>query len=347
MSTYLIWDALSDPVRAFITSRLNEIQSPTPCPDGAGDWVNRLRLMQLNDLNRKLDTVRPELTRSNYDGAEIDARLDALRNACLQLAHADDGPPQDARERWERLGAQVQEALLVLRPIAVAAGGECITNPGDEDAWPAHHGHAASTDVEAPTNKIMLVGGVWHIIYGKEKGDFLGREDSAFRHLARLLAQPNRRLRYEDFFPPPPGAAPLPYMGRDAASDKTALSADEQALRRLAQEIKEASEAGDSETIEELRRQFEELTKHYESERPGKGGRKKRVGSLSPQEGALQSVRVGLSRIYERLCENGLPELGRHLDSSITFANAGFIYAPPPGTPPWHVHVPSRINSDR
>lgn len=121
---YPVWDALTAPVNDFIARRLREIQAPTPCADGGGDWPRRLRLAQYSELCGSLDQLRPRLGRSGYPGPEIEARLEQLRAACWALAQCDDGPPDSARVRWERGAGPVYRALEALRPVAVAAAAE-------------------------------------------------------------------------------------------------------------------------------------------------------------------------------------------------------------------------------
>jgi hypothetical protein len=79
----------------------------------------------------------------------------------------------------------------------------------------------AATDLSGPelseeVNALRLVGEVWRIRYGGggEAGDFHDRSGSALRHLARLLAEPNRRFRALEFYPPPASAAQLPRLVR-------------------------------------------------------------------------------------------------------------------------------------
>jgi hypothetical protein len=127
-----------------------------------------------------------------------------------------------------------------------------------------HHQPAGESEVK---NTLRLSGNVWHVRYGDgdEAGDFKDQTNSVFRHLARLLAEPNRRFGASAFYPPPPGRSPcsgapaLPRYGRDASSDDQAMKEYEAEMRRLVQELKEAEEAGDTEEAARLRNKFKAL----------------------------------------------------------------------------------------
>jgi hypothetical protein len=118
-------------------------------------------------------------------------------------------------------------------------------------------------------------------------------------------------------------------------------------MRRLVQEIKDASDARDTETVTKLREEFERLTEHVETEKAArKHGHKKKCGPPSPAEKADQALRVGLERLKKRFREKALPKLADHLDKYLDNAGGEWWYAPPPGTRPWHVTCPEQINDD-
>jgi hypothetical protein len=199
-------------------------------------------------------------------------------------------------------------------------------------------------------NDFRLTGAVWHIRFeeGGENGDFPDRQDSILRHLARLLAEPNHRFPALEFFPQPPGAAPLPHLGRDANSDSRALLECEGRMRRLVQEIKDASDARDTETVNKLRNEFERLAEHVNAEKAArKHGHKRMCGTLSPAEKADQALRVGLERLKKRFQQKGLPKLADHLHKYLCNTACVWWYAPPPGTSPWHVTRPDPSSPDR
>jgi hypothetical protein len=159
--------------------------------------------------------------------------------------------------------------------------------------------------------------------------------------LARLLAEPNRRFDVWEFYPPPPGAAPLPYLGRDDSSDHMAMEKYEGDMTRLVQEIKEADDAHDVETADKLRAEFNRLEERVTEEKKArKRGHKKRCGSLSPRERAGQALRVGFNKLKARFRRNGLPRLADHLDKYLENGGGKWWYAPTPGTAHWHVTFP-------
>jgi hypothetical protein len=182
---------------------------------------------------------------------------------------------------------------------------------------------------------------VWRVRHEEDEATFPDQEGSVLRHLARLLAEPNRRFRALDFYPLPVGAAPLPHLGRDESSDDQALEEYRDSLKRLAQEIKEADDAHDAETAAKSREKFENLRAHLDAEMNArKRGHKKRCGTPSPEEKADQALRVGLKRLRERFQKEGLPKLAEHLDKYINNRNGEWWYAPPPDTAPWHIARP-------
>jgi hypothetical protein len=194
-------------------------------------------------------------------------------------------------------------------------------------------------------NTLSLSGDVWEIQYregdNREVGHFKDRRDSALRRLARVLAEPNRRFRATDFYPPPPGRASIPYLGRDTTSDAAAIRNERAAAERLAQDIKEADDAHDTETAARLRKDFAALTEHLRGESAArKRGHKKRCGNPSPQEKAQQALYVALERAKGSFRTKGMPKLAAHLDAYLNCSGGQWYYAPPPGTLPWQVHGP-------
>jgi hypothetical protein len=192
-----------------------------------------------------------------------------------------------------------------------------------------------------PANVMRLAGEVWHLLYGDEAGDFQDRQGSPLHHLARLLAEPNRRFAALEFYPPPKGTAPLPHLGRDDSSDDQALKEGEEELLRLAREIKEADDAHDTETAAKLREKFDRLTEHVESEKAArKRGHRRKCGTPSPGEKADQALRVGLEKLKGRFRTKGLPKLADHLDKYLGNSGCVWWYAPSPDTSPWQVTRP-------
>jgi hypothetical protein len=189
-------------------------------------------------------------------------------------------------------------------------------------------------------NLLERTGQVWRVCYKDqdEAGDFPDRKNSAFRHLARLLAEPHQRFGALEFYPPPPGATPPPHYGRDATSDDQAIEDYEKEMRRLSDEIKEAVDAHDTETASRLRARFDTLKQHLDGEMGARNRRhKKRCGALSPKEKADQTLRMGLKNLKARLRKEGLPKLAAHLDKYIDNGGCEWRYAPPPGTLPWRI----------
>ncbi len=202
-----------------------------------------------------------------------------------------------------------------------------------------------STKMEPTTgNVLQLVGEVWHVRFEEDgkPGSFKDQKGSVFRHLARLLAEPNRRFHAMDFFPPPPGVAQLPHQGRDDSSDDMAMKQYERKLKELLQELKDAEDAHDIETIDKLRKEYLDLAEHVQKEKSARKRRhKKKVGTLPPDGKADQNLRVKLSLLQKRLLKTGLPKLATHLEKHIDNSELEWWYAPPPGTSPWSVSCPN------
>jgi hypothetical protein len=162
--------------------------------------------------------------------------------------------------------------VLATRIKALTLGGN-ISVP-DRAKTPSENNPPALTG-----NQFELEGGdTWRVHYAdaREAGRFQERTDGHLGHLAMLLAAPYQQFQIEDFYPPPPGASALPYFGRDDGSDSQAMQRTEARMRELAQEIKDAKSAGDTETAERLEEEFRALADHARKENvlgnPAAGG---------------------------------------------------------------------------
>jgi hypothetical protein len=244
-----------------------------------------------------------------------------------------DSLPNDYLDSLQRgILAEYDNARLTLRREVCMADGR-VEKPR---TLPEHE--------EQAVNSLLLDGQMWSVCFGDEDSTFPDREDSGLRHLARLFAEPNRRFSPADFYPPPPGQAPIPNMGRDNRSDGQAMSAYERDLFRLARDIQEAEKDGDFETAAKLRTEFGQLSEHVESEKAAmKGKHRKQTGSLSPDEKASQSLRMAVNRAIERFRGKGMPNLAEHIKSFVSITIDVVMYAPPPGALLWEVTHPSTI----
>jgi hypothetical protein len=203
---------------------------------------------------------------------------------------------------------------------------------------------------------LILSGTVWTVNYQDESGRFPDRKDSHIRHLARLLAEPDRHFHALEFHrlhalpgedrrrgraSRKPYAPPLAHLGRDESIDAKALGEYEKELRRLQQEIDKAQSRHDDAAADRLQKEFYALAEHVKKETaPGKLGHKRKCGPLSPAGKADQALRMGLSRLVERFREKKLPKLADHLKESLRNSECDWWYAPPRDTLPWHVTSP-------
>jgi hypothetical protein len=277
---------------------------------------------------RRCWELAPDLPANGSDEGTIQ-KYNAAAQRALEESCASEAEVGDLTQRLWRFGQQAR--LFPLTTSQEAAPSAMVTDPDD-----------ARREQEAH-NRFQLKGGTWHVRFEEdgEGGGFSDRPDSVLRHLARLLAEPNRHFRAQDFYPPPPGGAPLPHYGRDASSDDRAVKEYEDELKQLAQEIKEADDAHDTETAGRLREELERLADHLEGEKAARRcGHEKQCGTLSPEKKADQAIRVGLERLKKKFRDKGLPKLADHLDKYLDNGDGEWWYAPPPTTAPWHVIRP-------
>jgi hypothetical protein len=260
----------------------------------------------------------------------------AIRETASAIEDAEDA------QHFEQLAGRGQARgsapgpTLEVRPDRQAAEPSSPAPQGDE--VPPALGTAGSR--LGAVNLFQLDGEVWRIQYEEDDkpGTFTDRPDSALRHCARLLAAPRTKFVVEDFYPPPPGAGPLPSYGRDADSDDQAMREYEKDLRRLETEIREAKDAHDYETAERLGEEFKALADRVKSEKDArKLGHKKLCGTKSPREKADHTLDVALRRLKDRFREKGLPKLADHLDGYIRHEGGKWWYERPPETSPWEV----------
>jgi hypothetical protein len=202
--------------------------------------------------------------------------------------------------------------------------------------------HATEPATPPRENSVRLEAAVWQVRYQEgETGNFPDRADSVFRHLLRMLPEPNRHFGALMFYPTPAGAAPLPQFGQDASSDDESLGQCRKKLAELIQEIKDAEDAHDAEAAGRLREEFDFLTKHLRAEDgPRRRGHRRLCGTPGPAKQADQALRMGFSRLRKRLQERGLRKLAEHLQEYLRNEGGEWWYAPSPGTLPWHVTRP-------
>ncbi len=166
----------------------------------------------------ELEAAVNELTLVHRDRISSDAR-DALRHYRNQEHVVRRGSRTRTEPEWEEASLGVLDALSDW--IATLTGGTAQrTRRASSENEPA-----PPTAVE---NCFVHLSTVWEVEFlgdGKaakgmpERGTFYDSERSGNRHLARLLDEPHKELAHRDFFPPPPGKGPIPFMGRDDVSD--------------------------------------------------------------------------------------------------------------------------------
>ncbi len=247
-------------------------------------------------------TYRRALAALTHAGVAADAHAPWEQARAFARTHV---PPIDLEWLQVRLLAESQAATPTALPNAVAdpmidyqieaTEHWCDAAEMQSAVAPVPLTSIGASDPPGAVNIFQLESTVWSVRYENDEkvGHFSNRPDSVFKHLARLLAEPNRRFRALDFYPPPPGAARLPHMGRDASSDEQSMEKYKKELERLASEIKEADDALDTDTANRARAQFNPLSDHVENEMAArKKGHKNQCGTkLSPGKADQALVR--------------------------------------------------------
>jgi hypothetical protein len=93
----------------------------------------------------------------------------------------------------------IQEVLEAIGVIVSWCEAKIAANASSKTLQVAEGTVVNSND---PGNLLQLDGGIWRVRFEKETGCFPDRSDSVLYHLARLLAEPNRRFDALEFHPP-------------------------------------------------------------------------------------------------------------------------------------------------
>jgi hypothetical protein len=113
----------------------------------------------------------------------------------------------------------------------------------------------------------LLSDSIWTIIFeGVTIGSYSDRADGVQRRLAKLLSNPYKSFKGDDFFTTPPGGIAIPQLGRDDRSDAEALRQERAEFGTILQQIQKATDTGDAATAKRLRNEFDYLMKHLGQE---------------------------------------------------------------------------------
>jgi hypothetical protein len=176
-----------------------------------------------------------------------------------------------------------------------------------------------------PGHLIRLVGGIWHIRFGTEAGDYPANGNRAITWLAMLLEKPNRLLSVADLSGDPDGKLAADAALRDMSQDdREALAAKKRRLREI-DDIIEAT--GGSESLQNEYVRLLDAVK-------GSATTKKLASKLRRDHA---NIATQLRNFMRRLKDNphGMPQLVGHLRASLKLELPDFGYFPPAPTPPW------------
>lgn len=215
-----------------------------------------------------------------------------------------------------------------------------------------HRRQATSAADPSPAhqNVFRLVGDIWEVRFGAERGSF--KDAKTFKTVADLLSHPNpskpvpatRLAGYDAANLVAGGSAVdeetarrvgLPYAqggngfdDSDMLMDRKSFAEAERKLRSLEDEYLQAKASGGVRRQEELREEMRRLVAARNSA-TGLGGKPRRFRPSSPPARALESVDKNLRRAYQKMRKK-LPGLVAHLEGAIQKANGGFAYRPSP-----------------
>lgn len=287
-----------------------------------------------------------ELVARRFDTTALVAGA-ALARGRVQLADGDaagaEGPLSEAVRLWSEVGAPYEgaRARLALAEAYAARGSEHRATLERAAAREVLDGLGTGSADQVPTGRdstFRREGDYWEVSF--EGLTVRVRDLKGMRHLARLLAEPDRELHVLDLVAAESGRdhgvevpgeldfAPSVLGDAGEAIDVRARDAYRRRLTEIDEDIEQARALGDGERLaqSETERDFllRELASAY-----GLGGRPRRGASASERARAAvtRAVRNAMSRIEEHH-----PALGEHLDRTIQ-TGTYCAYRPDPRAP--------------
>ncbi len=175
-------------------------------------------------------------------------------------------------------------------------------------------------DTTGAENELRRSGDVWTLTFGGRSAHF--KHGRGLTDLAVLLTSPGREVHVAELWS---GAHAAEAIGSEAdpVLDEEALTSYKARLREVERAITDAEEAANAEAAEGHRQERDALAKELRAA-VGLGGRKRRLGQ--PSERARKAVSARIRASIKKVRELH-PELGEHLETSITTGNF-CIYAP-------------------
>jgi hypothetical protein len=210
-----------------------------------------------------------------------------------------------------------------------------------------------------PARHLVLCGKYWKVSFDDQQGCF--KDSVGWKHLARLLSQPNRTHEGPELAAAA-SKAKATRRRRQGQVDSQELATmqgslneemlDQQAVREYAKRLKEilqesekAQEEGDTLVLKELEEEKDTLLAHLKDAGVGADadttavrGRRhsRRLGPPNTNQRAAEAVCKALNRAIKELGEE-MPNLKRHLQAHLHkgIGKGGFMYCPPPDSPRW------------
>jgi hypothetical protein len=158
-----------------------------------------LQVEILRALNTALVDARTKLVRARETRKDALDLTDAVQKPAAELLAWDGGPKLPG---WiERVAGEAMAAArnldLLLLEVAQAADDTALST-AKADRLEEATAPASTTERAESENAILLVGEVWELHYGNERGRFPRRGNKSIEYLQTILRHPNRSLTVAD-----------------------------------------------------------------------------------------------------------------------------------------------------
>jgi hypothetical protein len=204
--------------------------------------------------------------------------------------------------------SSMPEADNIVLAVIEDVGG---TETAKSDAEKATGGKAAGS--EFCKYVFRKRGDYWFLRFGEEMG--LIKHSSGMRHLARLLARPDRPLSGADFNPLRQEQGAVPELVSDAMTYHQCRQRFEELQAELERARRDNCSAEDAEIRQEMRQLAEALDPH-----------RRRLGN-SPQHKSWRAAKTAIRRAL-RAIGRILPKLSAYLDRTIQLKSEPAVYSP-------------------
>jgi hypothetical protein len=253
------------------------------------------------------DEAEAHLRRAEAVSRRMGARAWAVRVAAAQAAMA-------GRRRGEGDGDRARALRAAAHRAAVELGMTRVAR--ELDAAGSGQGRASAARVPRRGARLVLDGGMWTVSDGTSTVRL--RDGKGLRYVADLVAHPWVERHALDLVALADGAVVEGFNRRrlgDAGAmlDDAAKASYRGRLRDLREDLEEAEAFNDDERAAQAKAEIDALVGEL-SRAVGLGGRDRRAAS------AAERARVNVTRAIRSAIDNieeGLPELGRHLDRRV------------------------------